>query len=174
MAILNVAGGTDPYLLKDLSLTDTPMTDDALLYMAEQIGQNPDLYADALRNADLYGEMLHTSARSAVQPLADAVNGADVYASHGGDPDGGYIGPDRGFLGGRYSFLDGIWDGLTLPFNALGDLLNGSGDHTWARDGTGIASDPAEDWYNIGFWLAAGGGGSSAAGGAASANRRRS
>jgi hypothetical protein len=55
----------------------------------------------------------------------------------------------------RYGFIDGLWDGFTLPFNAIGDLLNGSGDHTWARDGTGIASEPSGNWYGIGYWLSA-------------------
>lgn len=145
------------------------MTDDALLYAAEQVGQNPDLYADVLRNADLYGEVLRASARSAAQPLSTGVDAVGGYASQAGEWSGG----DYGWLGGRYSFLDGLWDGFTLPFNALRDLINGSGDATWARDGTGIASDPADDWYNIGFWLGTGGISLSLGGSASSANRRR-
>lgn len=148
------------------------MVDDAVLYAAEQIGQNPELYTDAVRNADLYGQALHDAARSTSQPLSAAIEDAGRYAQQGGEWGGSGEEKEYGFLGGRYSFLDGLWDGLTLPFNALGDLFNGSGDHTWARDGTGIASDPSEDWYNIGYWIGAGSGVSITAGGGSSARKR--
>lgn len=50
----------------------------------------------------------------------------------------------------NYGFFSGLLDGLIAPINLI---MSAFTENTWARDGTGIASEPANFWYNLGFYL---------------------
>jgi|SRR3989344_355785 len=54
-----------------------------------------------------------------------------------------------------HGFLDGVVDGLLFPVNALVSLFGDSA-HTFARDGTGISSEPNNFSYWLGYLFMAG------------------
>ena len=54
----------------------------------------------------------------------------------------------------NYGFFSGLLDGFLAPLNLI---ISAFSETTWARDGTGIASEPASFWYNLGYYLMIGG-----------------
>lgn len=54
----------------------------------------------------------------------------------------------------NYGFFSGMLDGILTPINLI---MSAFTDSTWARDGTGIASEPANFGYNLGFLFGCGG-----------------
>lgn len=59
----------------------------------------------------------------------------------------------------KYGFFSGVLDGILSPINLI---MSAFTENTWARDGTGIASEPASFWYNLGYLMVVGGGSSAA------------
>lgn len=131
--------------------------EDLIEYGLQQIAENPDVYRNLIDNQEIYREGLENYVS-----LQNLYNGEDleymVMILDSATEVSSVETDNHGFLGGKYGILDGLWDGITLPFNAAGDFIAGNeaGDATWARDGDGITSDPANDWYNLGYYLGLG------------------